>query len=101
MAGESKFVRERVRPDLESRFPGGKLIKQEPLVSFQGIPDYLFLYQEHWAALETKAKPNSRREPNQEYYVEQMSGMSFAAFANPDNWQEVLSGMEEAFGVGK
>ncbi len=102
MPGESKFVREVVRPDLERIFNGeGKLIKQDPNTSFQGVPDYIFLYREHWAALETKAKPKSQRQPNQEYYVQQMDGMSFAAFANPDNWQEVLDGLQEAFGAGE
>lgn len=102
MAGESKFVREQVRPDLERVFGNEcKLIKQDPNTSFQGVPDYIFLCGKNWAALETKAKPKSERQPNQEYYVQQMNNMSFAAFANPDNWQEVLDGLQEAFGAGE
>lgn len=97
MAGESDFVKYQVRPDLTREFPGGRLIKQDPGSSFQGVPDYLFVWGSHWAALETKAKPKSKRQPNQEYYIDEFDGMSFAAFANPENWQEVLAGIREAF----
>lgn len=101
MPRESVFVRDVVRPDLNRVFPGGMLIKQDPNTSFQGIQDYIFLYEDKWAALETKAKPSAARQPNQEHYVERMNEMSFSAFVNPNNWQEVLDGLQEAFGVGR
>lgn len=99
VAGESNFVRDVMRPDLESYFPGIVIIKQEPNASFQGIQDYILLFEDKWAALETKAKPKSQRRPNQEYYVDKMNDMSYSAFANPENWQEVLHALQEAFGV--
>lgn len=101
MARESKFVREQVRPDLKRLFPEGILIKQDPNSSFQGIQDYIFLFKDKWAALETKAAPKSKRQPNQEYYVEKMGRMSFSAFANPENWHEVLHDLQEAFRGGR
>lgn len=99
MPRESKFVKDTVRPDLESI--GCMLIKQDPNTSFQGVPDYIVLCNDKWGALETKAAHNSKRQPNQEYYVEKLDNMSFAAFAHPDNWQEVFDGLQEAFGVGR
>lgn len=96
---ESSFVRDVVRPDLERVFPGGVLIKQDPNTSFQGVQDYIFLYGPNWAALETKAAPASKRQPNQEYYVEKLNNMGYSAFVNPENWQEVLHDLQEAFGV--
>lgn len=99
MAGESKFVRDTVRPDLESI--GCVLLKQDPNTSFQGVPDYVVLCGPRWAMLETKAAPKSKRQPNQEYYVDKFNDMSFSAFANPENWQEVFDGLRETFDVGR
>ena len=96
---ESKFAREDLDPELERRFPGCKIIKQDPNTSQQGIPDRLVLWQEHWALLETKRATKSKRQPNQEYWVEEDGNMSFSAFVHPANMHEVLDEMESAFGV--
>jgi hypothetical protein len=95
---ESDFARETLDPELERRFPGCKIIKQDPNTSHQGIPDRLVLWQEHWALLETKRATKSARRPNQEYYVDEYNDMSFSAFVHPANMQEVLDEMEQAFG---
>lgn len=97
MGRESKFVKERVKPDLKRIFPDGMLIKQDPNTSFQGVPDYLFLNEDKWAALETKASSSAKVQDNQPYYIEKLGAMSFSAFASPENWDEVLSGLIEAF----
>jgi hypothetical protein len=101
MAGESKFVNDVVRPDLKENFPGIKIIKQDPNLAGQGFPDLILLYEDKWASLETKAASNSKRQPNQEHYVAEHNKMSFSAFANPDNWQEVLHGLQETFRAGR
>lgn len=96
---ESDFFRDDLKPELEALFPGIVIIKQDPNTSFQGITDHILLYEDKWAALETKRATNSVRQPNQEYYVEKFDNMSFAAFVHPGNKQEVLDGLQEAFGA--
>lgn len=94
---ESKFVKDTVRPDLTRTFPGIVIIKQDPLTSFQGVPDYLLLFRNRWAALETKKAKNAAQQPNQDYYREQFKGMSYAAFAHPGNWDQVMDDLREVF----
>lgn len=94
---ESKFVKDTVRPDLLREFPGIVIIKQEPLTSFQGVPDYILLFRSTWAALETKRAKKAAQQPNQDYYREQFNGMSYAAFAHPGNWDQVLEDLRKVF----
>lgn len=56
----------------------------------QGIPDLLILYEDRWAALEVKKSANATHRPNQDYYVDLMNRMSFAAFVYPENREEIL-----------
>jgi hypothetical protein len=85
-----------LKDEIEGRFPGCLILKQDSSQR-QGIPDLLVLYEDKWASLETKRGAKARRQPNQEYYVDQMNDMSFSAFVNPDNVNEVLNDMEQAF----
>ncbi len=64
----------------------------------QGIPDLLVLYNDKWAALECKKSPNSKKRPNQEYWVNKMDGMSFSRFICPENKEEVLNELQQTFG---
>ena len=48
--------------------------------------------------LEIKAKADSPTRPNQEYYVEKLNEMSFAAFIHPSNEQDILSALQQALG---
>lgn len=78
---------------LRSIFPGCLILKNDSGY-IQGIPDLLFLYEEFWAAFEVKQSLGSFRHPNQEYYVEMMHDMSFAAFVCPENEAEVIHALQ-------
>ncbi len=84
--------------DLETQFPGSIVTKLDPN-HIQGIPDLLILYKDKWATLECKKSEKDRKHPrpNQEYYVEQMNNMSFSRFIYPENREEVLSELYQAF----
>lgn len=79
---------------LKKIFPGCMVFKMEQK---QGIPDLLILYKDKWASLECKQSARAKRQPNQEYYVGKMDGMSFSRFISPENEEEVLSELQQAF----
>lgn len=81
---------------LKRIFPGCVVLKNDPQYQ-QGILDLTLLFGSMWAMLEVKASRNARRRPNQEYFVEQLDNMSFAAFICPENEEEVLIALQEAF----
>lgn len=74
---------------LRTIFPGCILLKNDSGYQ-QGIPDLLILFNDRWAVLEVKAAANAPEQPNQEYWVNEMNAMSFAAFIFPENESEVL-----------
>jgi len=92
---ESKFQRELIE-ELEDRFPGCIVMKNDPTY-IQGIPDLLVLYKNKWAALEVKRSAHEHHQPNQDYYISVMDEMSFASFVYPENKEDVLDEMEQAF----
>ena len=83
-----------LREDLKALFPGCMIFKMEQL---QGIPDLLILYKKMWATLECKKSANAKRQPNQEYYVGLMNGMSFSRFICPENKATVLKELTQFF----
>jgi len=85
---------------LNVRFPGCVVLKNDSSY-IQGIPDLLVLFRNKWAMLEVKASHNSAEEPNQDYYVDLLNEMSFAAFIYPENEEEVLHELQLAFRVSR
>ena len=63
----------------------------------QGIPDLSILYKSLWAMLEVKKTNDSNTQPNQDYYVNKLHGMSFAAYIHPGNEKEVFSLLDKHF----
>lgn len=94
--GRSGF-KARLIKELEHRFPGCVVLHLDPNSTHQGIPDMLILFENKWAMLETKGGPNSKRQPNQSFYVNFYDVLSFASFIYPENEEEVLNDLQEAF----
>lgn len=92
---ENRFKTKLVN-ELEDMFPGCIVMHADPN-EIQGIPDLIILYEDKWAALEGKKKANASHRPNQDYYVELMNRMSFAAIISPENKEEVLNELQQAF----
>ena len=81
---------------LYEKFPGCVVIKTDTSYR-QGTPDLLILFNRYWASLEVKASEKASRQPNQEHYIRQLDEMSFAAFICPENEEEVLIALQQAF----
>lgn len=94
---ENKFKTELVA-EIEDMFPGCIVVHLDPN-EIQGIPDLLVLYENKWAALEGKKSANAPHRPNQDYYVNLMNKMSFASFIYPENKEEVLYELQQAFHI--
>lgn len=86
-------------PLLEGIFPGCFVMKQDTSYQ-QGVPDLVIFYRNTWAMLEVKRKKPTRPgdwEPNQPYFLEKFDNMSFAACIYPENEQEVIDALQQAF----
>lgn len=92
---ESKFQANLIR-ELKMIFPGCIVMKNDSGY-IQGIPDLLVLYKNKWAALECKKNIKAKKQPNQEYYVSLMNNMSFSRFIYPENKEEVINDLQQAF----
>lgn len=97
MARSSKLesgFQDRLVSEIKDMFPGCMVFKMDQI---QGIPDLLILHGKKWASLENKKARNAKRQPNQEYYVDKMNGMSFSRFIYPENKTEVLNELKHMF----
>ena len=92
---ENKFQANLIK-ELKRLFPGCIVMKNDASY-IQGIPDLLILYNDKWASLECKKSAGAKRQPNQEYYVGRMNEMSFSRFISPENEEEVLHELQQAF----
>jgi hypothetical protein len=96
---ENKFKTKLIK-ELEEMFPDSIIIHL-PSDEIQGIGDILILYEDRWAVLEGKKDRNSSHRPNQDYYVNKMNRMSFAAFIYPENKKEVLDELYQTLKYGR
>ena len=94
---ESRFQASLIK-ELKALFPGCIVMKNDAGY-IQGIPDLLILYKDKWASLECKKSANESHQPNQDYYVEVMDQMSYSSFIYPENKEDVLDGLQQAFGT--
>ena len=99
MTPEGKFKAD-LKREIEHRFPGSMVIHMDATEK-QGIPDLLILYRDKWAALEGKESKRASHRPNQDYYVNLMDKMSYAAFIYPENKEEILDELQSAFETGR
>jgi hypothetical protein len=81
---------------LEDIFPGCLVIKNDASYR-QGLPDLEIIWGENWAFLEVKASESAPTQPNQDHYIARLDEMSFAAYIYPENEEEVLSALQQAF----
>lgn len=95
MKKENKFQGELIK-ELKDIFPGCIVLKNDANY-IQGIPDLSVFYKKKWAMLECKKSKDEIHQPNQDIYVEQANDMSFARFIYPENKQEVLDELQQAF----
>jgi hypothetical protein len=80
-------------------FPGCVILKNDTDY-LQGFPDLTILWRRYWAVLEVKASFDAPYEPNQEWYIAELDNMSFSAMICPENEEDVLHDLEQAFQSG-
>ncbi len=95
MPKESQF-QARLIKRLKEMFPGCIVLKNDSSY-IQGIPDLTVLWKDKWALLECKKESEARKQPNQPYYIAKGKEMSFGAFIFPENEEEVLHDLQQAF----
>lgn len=81
---------------LRELLPGCFILKNDSGY-LQGVPDLLVLFRDRWAMLEVKPHERAVQQPNQEYYIDELNQMSFAAFIFPENEEDVLNDLQQAF----
>lgn len=92
---ESKFQSDLIK-ELKELFPGCIVLKNDANY-IQGFPDLLILYTDKWAVLECKKNADERYQPNQEYYLDILSTMSFASTIFPENKEKILYELQQTF----
>ena len=92
---ESGF-QDRLIKELKVVFPGCMVFKMD---QWKGIPDLLILYNDRWASLECKKNEKAHHQELQDYYVDRMNEMSFSSFIYPENKEDVINELQQAFGL--
>jgi len=93
---EAKY-QHRIIQRIQSLVPGCLVMKNDP-TWIQGIPDLLVLFGDRWVMLEVKASIDESYQPNQLHYLERLNDMSFAQMICPENEEDVLNAVQQAFG---
>lgn len=94
---ENKFQADLIK-ELKQLFPGCIILKNDANY-IQGIPDLTIFYNDRWAVLECKKNRTASHRPNQDYYVKKMDDMSFARFIYPENKEEIINEIQQAFRI--
>lgn len=81
---------------IKKLFPGCVVLKNDAAY-IQGIPDLTILYGPKWATLEVKKSEDASVQPNQAFFVQYLDDMGFSAFIYPENEEEVLIALQQAF----
>lgn len=82
---------------IESRFPDCLVLKNDEQL-LQGIFDMTILYGPWYAVLEVKRDATAPFQPNQEWYLDEVSRMGGIAFViYPENEEEVLDALQRSF----
>lgn len=92
---ESRFQSELIK-ELKKMLPGCVITKND-CNYIQGFPDLTILYKNKWAVLECKKDKRAAKRPNQEHYVHLLDQMSFSRIIYPENKEEVLHELQQAF----
>lgn len=96
MARLEKDFQKDLMDEIRERYPGCVIMKNDSGY-IQGIPDWTILYKDKWAVLEAKRDRKAKKQPNQEYYVDQLNKMSYSRIVYPENKDEVLSELHKIF----
>lgn len=91
---ESTYQNRLIRK-IERALPGCLILKNDSSY-LQGILDLSIFYGPNWAMLEVKVSADAPHQPNQDWYVDHLNQMSFAAFIFPENEREVLRGLYQS-----
>ena len=94
MKKENAFQAQLIR-EIKERFPGCVVLKNDSGY-LQGFPDLTILYGNRWAVLETKRSEGASHQPNQDYYVRLLDGMSYSRFIFPENKEQILDELQQA-----
>lgn len=90
-----------VKDKISELLPGCIILKNDPSVNPQGIPDLSIFYKDKWAMIEVKKSKDEPYRPNQPYYLQITDNMSFSRTIFPENEARVLSDLEKFFKGGK
>lgn len=92
---ESQFQAELIK-DIHKLLGDEAVVMKVDAGYVQGIPDLFVLHNDKWAALECKRSAKAPHRPNQDYYVEKLDGMSYAAFVYPENKEKILNELQRS-----
>lgn len=81
---------------LGETFRGCYVLKNDPQY-IACIPDLLVLVGDRWAMLECKRSVDAYRNPNQQYYIDDLNKIGFGRFIYPENEEEVFEDLVRYF----
>lgn len=93
---ERKFQHSIIK-ELEAMLPG--CIVSKNATGFRdGFPDLICLVGDRWFMLECKRSQDEAHQPNQDWWVDHLNGMSYASFIFPENRAAVMGEIASRFG---